>query len=212
MAESFGNLARSHSRRLSNFAIREGAPGYCVCGKSTAGTGKGSRGFCSVDCRFWSKVQKGPGCWLWAAARHRPSNMKDLYGQVYYKGRPRRAHIVAWALSHGGILPDVSIGGLGVAHKCDVPLCVRPDHLFLATPKENLQDASKKGRLNVARPGRQKVSAEDIEVIRRRVAAGELHKDVAADFGIARNTLSEIVQGKRRQYDAPIVPAVEKAS
>jgi hypothetical protein len=180
--------------------------GYCLCGKRSGG--RGSRGFCSVDCRFWSKVQMGPTCWLWIAGHHTSKRTREPYGQCYYKGRGRRAHIVAWALSHDGILPDVSSGGLGVLHRCDTPLCVRPDHLFLGTPLDNMRDAAAKGRLHIARPGRQKVSPEDIAVIRSRVAAGELQKVVAADFGIARNTVSQIIHGHGRQYDAPLVPAL----
>jgi len=154
-----------------------------------------------------SRVSKGPNCWLFTGAKFKPSGGGFWYGQFYYKGRPRRAHIVAWLLTHGPI-PD----GMCVCHRCDVPLCVRPDHLFLGTQRENIQDASRKGRLNVARPGRQKVSAEDIAIMRSRVASGETCKAVAADFGICRNTLSEIVQGKRRQYDAPIVAPLEQVS
>lgn len=183
--------------------------GFCVCGNRAVG--RGSRGFCSQACRFWSKVQKGPACWIWAAARHRRGDGNDLYGQVYYKGRPRRAHIVAWALAYGE-LPDVSIGGLAVCHRCDTPLCVRPDHLFLGTAKDNMQDAAQKGRLHIARPGSQKVTPEQIAAIRRRVGAGETHLAVALDFGISRSFVSELVRGRTRIYDAPLAPAIEKAS
>lgn len=194
---------RSHKRRGVDLGAGETSPRYCPCGKRSRGL-RGCRGFCSDECRFWSKAQKGPDCWLWLGGKHISKTKGEPYGQFYYKGRPRRAHIVAWALSHGGILPGVSIGVLGVCHKCDTPLCVRPDHLFLGTQHENMLDAARKGRLHVARPGRQKVTAAQIELIRHRVASGELHKAVAADFGIARNTVSEIMSGKRRQYDAPL--------
>lgn len=208
------NPAESYNLRsdnLGNPVTSVGMAGYCRCGKRSGG--RGSRGFCSDVCRFWAKVQTGPGCWLWAGALHVSGTLtNEPYGEFYYKGRPRRAHIVSWALAHGGQLPPVSIGGLGVMHSCDTPLCVRPDHLSLGTQAENMRDAAQKGRLHIARPGRQKVSPEDIAVIRARVAAGELQYRVAADFGIARNTVSGIVSGTARQYDAPIRPAVEKAS
>lgn len=215
MSESLSNYSESHRMRCSNFAKNEVAKGYCrACGNRVVGRGK--RGFCSDACRFWSKVQKGPTCWLWTGARHcegaGKKGKRNLYGVVYYKGRPRRAHIVSWALSVG-TLPDVSIGGNAICHHCDTPLCVRPSHLFKGTAKENMQDAARKGRLHIARPGRQKVTPEQIEVIRARVGAGETHKAVAVDFGIARNTVSDIMSGKRRQYDAPLIPAVvERAS
>lgn len=206
MAENFGNHAESHSQRSVNFANREATTGYCACGKRSM---RGGKGFCGDECRFWAKVTIGPHCWLWNAGRHIRGDKDDSYGQVYYKGRPRRAHIVSWALSHGGILPE---HGLSVCHTCDVPLCVRPDHLFLGTQQENLQDASRKGRLSIPRPGRQKVSPTDIAEMRLRVGLGETHASIARYFGISRSTVTEIIQGKRRRYDAPLSTPIEKAS
>jgi hypothetical protein len=204
----------SHKSCSDNYGISVALPGYCrACGNRSV---RGKRGFCSDACRFWSYVQKGPDCWLWTGARHKATGkdgtVKDSYGQVYYKGRPRRAHIVSWAISVGH-LPDVSIGGFGICHKCDNPICVRPSHLFVGTHRENMQDAARKGRLSIARPGRQKVSPADINEMRRFHTAGQTHKAIAAYFGIARSTVSEIISGKRRRYDAPLVPQqIEKAS
>ena len=93
--------------------------------------------------RFWARVHKsdGDGCWLWTGARNR-------YGNVHYKGRHRNTHRVAYEITYGAI-PD----GLCVCHRCDVPLCVRPDHLWLGTKADNSFDMVLKGRAaRVARP------------------------------------------------------------
>jgi hypothetical protein len=87
---------------------------------------------------FWSKVNKTAGCWLWT----RPGWI-DGYAQFMTRRRRVYVHRFAYELTHGPIPP-----GLLVCHKCDVPLCVRPDHLFLGTPKDNILDAVRKGRLH----------------------------------------------------------------
>lgn len=83
--------------------------------------------------RFWTFVERGDGCWLWTGA---------LGGRGGY-GRfdADRAHRVAYELVVGPIPP-----GLFVCHHCDVPRCVRPDHLFVGTAKDNAQDRDRKGR------------------------------------------------------------------
>lgn len=52
------------------------------------------------------------------------------------------AHRNAWEKAFGPI-PE----GMLVCHHCDVRNCIEPTHLFLGTYKDNLEDASKKGRL-----------------------------------------------------------------
>lgn len=86
--------------------------------------------------RFWSKVSKTPGCWLWrGAVRGRG------YGAFTMNDRQMQAHHAAMILSGVDIPP-----GLIVMHRCDEPLCVRPDHLAIGTYQDNSDDMKRKGR------------------------------------------------------------------
>lgn len=99
-----------------------------------------------IEDRFWSKVNKTPTCWLWIGA-----TCNFGYGKIGIGGRKNRklkdSHRLSWEI-HNGIIPL----GLCVLHKCDVPSCVNPAHLFLGTKKDNAADAVQKGRLKVWRP------------------------------------------------------------
>jgi len=80
-------------------------------------------------------------CHVWLAA---------ITGRGYGQFRPTVAHRFAWMLVHGPIPQDML-----VLHKCDNPVCVNPDHLFIGTDADNardkmLKDRSGKGR---KRPG-----------------------------------------------------------
>jgi len=96
---------------------------------------------------FWKKVDKknGPSqprigrCWIWLGSTYE----RGGHAQAYYCGQGQPAQRVAWTITHGGI-PK----GICVLHKCDNPICVRPSHLFLGTPKDNSQDMVRKGRWN----------------------------------------------------------------
>lgn len=92
----------------------------------------------SLEERFWEKVQKSSGCWLWMAAKanygYGVINLGTGLGLV-------RAHRLSWAM-HNGPVPE----GREVCHRCDVPACVNPAHLFLGTHGDNMRDMVKKGR------------------------------------------------------------------
>ena len=85
---------------------------------------------------FWKHVQKTETCWLWTM-----SLTSHGYGQTWTGERADKAHRIAYRFAYGEI-PQ----GLHVCHHCDHPACVRPDHLFLGTPKDNAHDMVRKGR------------------------------------------------------------------
>jgi hypothetical protein len=98
--------------------------------------------------RFASKVSPEPtsGCWLW-------DGQVDLNGYARISRGPpwtriTFGHRVAWEL-HRGPIPT----GLSVLHRCDVPGCVNPDHLFLGTQADNMADMNAKGRGNFPKMG-----------------------------------------------------------
>lgn len=92
----------------------------------------------TLEQRFLDKVLIIPfhECWEWIAHKS-PSG----YGYIGYKEKIIRAHRAAYELYIGKI-PN----GLCVCHKCDNPGCVRPDHLFLGTHRENMKDRNLKSR------------------------------------------------------------------
>jgi hypothetical protein len=89
--------------------------------------------------RFMNKISHSGECWIWTGARYTSTG----YPMAVVDGKNVQAHRLAYRLFRGEFDP-----ALHVCHTCDVPLCVNPDHLFLGTAKDNLQDCAKKGRLN----------------------------------------------------------------
>jgi HNH endonuclease len=161
---------------------------------------KGTGRFCSRKCwlsrslreRFASFIGKPTetGCILWQGAKR-----NEGYGYILDNGEVRRAlsaHRVAWELANGPI-PD----GLLVCHKCDVPLCVAIEHLFLGTHQDNSTDAVKKGRTPKGEKSGNVVLTERqaCEIIRRR-QAGEIIATIAAVFGVSEHCVQSITSGR----------------
>ena len=159
--------------------------------------------------RFWNKVDRSAGpdaCWVWTGSR------RGSYGRFFLQGRTFKANRIAFELCKGPI-PD----GMFVCHRCDNPLCVNPSHLFAGTPRENTQDAVRKGRIAAGdrhgshvhpdawargeRQGSSKLTADQVRIIRRSYAPGEVTlAELAKRFGVSEQTISYIVNNKRWQH------------
>lgn len=148
--------------------------------------------------KFWLKVRKTETCWLWEAGG-------GLYGRFRFRGKTDCAHRVAWILCRGEI-PD----GLYVLHHCDVRRCVNPDHLFLGTYQDNVDDMVAKGRhvhgdeqwtrkhpervVRGDRHGSSKLTAEQVIEMRTLFAAGGVSKlALARRFGVAHCTVRRVI-------------------
>lgn len=182
-----------------------------TCGKTwTIYTNKRTPRYCSDTCklnivaRFWARVHKSDGCWEWQGT------ITHGYGALTFgSSRNERAHRISWQITHGPI-PD----GLLVCHKCDNPRCVRPDHLFLGTPKDNTQDMMHKGRQRFLsgdehpyRRGRRaasgerhsqaKLTWEKVREIRARHAVGNTtYSALAHEYQMSPQSISDIVHNR----------------
>lgn len=134
--------------------------------------------------RFLAKVRKTRGCWIWTAAR-----FQNGYGSVSIKHKTYKASRVAYEIFFGKIKK-----GKHVLHRCDNRLCVKPDHLFLGTHQDNVDDmvAKKRNNRGEDRP-QSKLTRKDVARIRKFLLAGKHTKaDLGRMFGIDRAVIGRI--------------------
>lgn len=149
------------------------------------------------------------GCWLWLGGVNRSG-----YGRVYVGGgslAPKKlAHRWAMEMHSGEPVP----AGMCVLHRCDVPSCVNPAHLWLGTQRDNVADRVAKGRNGAARgenssprrfpgsmkrPGEQNALAKLTDAEARQIKAclreGETPRALAGRFGVIARTIKRIATG-----------------
>lgn len=139
------------------------------------------------------------GCWLWLGTE-RGSNG---YGGIKVNGKPMAAHRYSWELANG----PVPIGML-VCHRCDVPACVNPAHLFLGTHQDNADDKVSKGRqvkgdkwraaaLHLVKRGEDRQDAKlTWSTVRSIRADCRPQRKIAADYSISQNLVSRVKNHK----------------
>jgi hypothetical protein len=152
--------------------------------------------------RFWRQVDRSGGanaCWLWTGFTR-----ENGYGVIGIKCKEYKVHRVSYFIEHGRIDNDRL-----VLHSCDVRACVNPAHLFLGTPKDNSQDAVKKGRnakLFGELNGKAKLTRQRVRAIKRLLkdkANGrcDLHQyEIARQFGVSEATVSYLKNGGRWDF------------
>ena len=137
---------------------------------------------------FWGKVAKSDGCWLWTGV-----TLNFGHGWLTYAGKKWVASRFSWFLANGPI-PD----GQCVLHRCDVPACVRPSHLFLGTQTDNMQDRAAKGHYPKGETHQwAKLSEDDVRFIRKRYAEGGISQpELGRMFGVTHKAIGLIIHRK----------------
>jgi len=142
--------------------------------------------------RFWEKVNKTRGCWLWTACCQGDTKSKaGGYGSFRVQGKNVTAHRYSWIL-HNGPVPD----GLHVLHDCDVRTCVNPRHLYLGTHQDNMRDRTERQRLTpIVGEGHANSKLTDDDVRWIRSTDGMLQREMAEILGISQTNVGFIKRG-----------------
>lgn len=125
------------------------------------------------------------GCWEWN--RHL---LALGYAQVKVAGKQYRAHRLSYEY-YVGPIP----AGMIVCHKCDNRKCINPEHLFVGTTQDNVDDKMRKGRFRPCKgeqSGTAKLSAAQIAAIR---VDERSQYAIAKEYGISQSNVSMIKRG-----------------
>lgn len=93
-----------------------------------------------IKIKLEAQIVKTETCWTYVCGAYGGLDKRPI---IRWRGRQRHVAIVMWELEHGERVPK----GMYICHHCDNPQCVRPSHLFVGTPKQNMEDCKAKGRL-----------------------------------------------------------------
>lgn len=134
--------------------------------------------------RFLKHVRKTDTCWLWTSGLN-----EHGYGWVSRTRKlgPTRAHRMSYEL-HVGPIPK----GMFVLHHCDNPPCVNPDHLYLGTQLDNVEDMRKRQRFAKGESASwSKVTEQDVRDMR---ASSDSQDVLAARYGLCQQSVSLIIR------------------
>jgi hypothetical protein len=140
--------------------------------------------------RFMTYVERrvSDGCWLWMGVEN-----SNGYGRFTHKDDHHLAHRFGYELFFGSI-PD----GMNVCHRCDNRKCVNPEHLWLGSQSDNLNDAVAKGRMHrpdtrADRNGNTSLTWEKVRTIRSMHDSGVRKFHLASLFGVSPSTIGNII-------------------
>ena len=160
------------------------------CSNTCSATSREATRVRDVEAEFWERAIPEPntGCWLWMG------DMSSFgYGVARFGSEGRRrvaAHRRAYQFAVGPT-PE----GLDVCHRCDNRACVNPGHLFLGTRAENLADMVAKGRsARGEKHHAAKLTAKQVQEIRRDMAGSGIPFVLAARFGVSVATIHDIAE------------------
>lgn len=136
--------------------------------------------------RFWRKIRITEQCWMWTGCCDACG-----YGRVHVERgglKVTKASRLSWMI-HFGPIPN----GMHVLHKCDNPPCVNPNHLWLGTHKDNMDDRDRKGRVRHGETaGMAKLTRAQVREIKERLKHREFQTHIARQYGVSPHAIWQI--------------------
>jgi len=134
------------------------------------------------------------GCWSWTGAKR-----VDGRGFMHCRSFGKKVQMLVYRVAAWlWLSADFENSSTFVCHRCDNPICFNPEHLFLGSQTDNMQDAKSKGRLAGAAliRGEQiwtaKLTQANVLSIRARLASGDRAVDLGLEYGVSASTISNI--------------------
>jgi hypothetical protein len=135
--------------------------------------------------RFWKNVDKKQDCWLWTGSSHKG------YGWFYIGPKSDFAHRLSYYFSTGELVRSPFC----VLHKnsCNNKRCVRPDHLYKGTAKDNKRDQIEK---DGKKSGGRRVKLGDISIAEVLILSGKgvSQRDIAKIMNVSQWNIWNILK------------------
>ena len=127
-------------------------------------------------------IDEATGCFNWT------KSLRGGYGPININGKMKLVHRISYEL-HKGKIPV----GMCVLHRCDNPKCCNPEHLFLGTNRDNVNDKMAKGRRGKCNA---KLTIETVNEIREKYIEISTCKQLALEYGVSYGTIYAIITNR----------------
>jgi HNH endonuclease len=202
-----GNICKDCRNRKEKEKVLRKSKKFCpVCKSQHVKVAKE----CSVKCSILNRYDIVNECWEWTGKVG-----KNGYGTVVKAENGKKMHLLAHRESYKIFKGEIPTS-LNVCHTCDNRKCINPDHLWIGTAKDNIQDAILKGRMKKTtgykhteenkakfklrkRPMTKgelsplsKLKDQDVIEIRRMIKENITQTDIAKKYGVTQSVISRI--------------------
>jgi hypothetical protein len=143
------------------------------------------------------RIKKQDGCWIWQGAK-----TSSGYGVIRINGQQHYAHRLVNRIFNETSTQKKPF----VCHKCHEPSCVNPEHLYLGSHEDNMEDAKDNGEIGKSRligedHGTSKLTKNNVLEIRNKYETGDYtHQQLADEYNIGRSQIGKILRGENWQH------------